>query len=182
MNQPPVQQKLRKGVKQGSGITRLSLSKISINPSRYPLPKRPSQDSPRSQTIIATKMPNNITKHFVVNGNNNSMNNNTSQNQVIQNYLNQTMPMLTRSSVVQKNIHDKTTTIGECYKATRSSQIIKNHLRHNVIQKPITTAVTTTTATTTSIRNMRSLNSHNQSHGIITASAYKELKNGNVSW
>lgn len=153
-------------------LARLSLAKTPVNPMRYPLPKRPSQDSPRSQVIIATKMPNNVTKHFV-NGTH-SINNNISHNQVIQNYLNQTMPMVTRSAV-QRNF-----TTGSCNKATRS-QALKSHLRQKTTSSTITSSTSPATNTTT-MKNYRSINSHNQSHGIITASAYKELKNGNVSW
>ncbi|XP_044002190.1 extracellular signal-regulated kinase 2-like isoform X2 [Aphidius gifuensis] len=168
LNQQPVQQKLRRGVKQIPVLARLSLAKTPVNPMRYPLPKRPSQDSPRSQVIIANKMPNNVTKHFV-NGTH-SINNNISHNQVIQNYLNQTMPMVTRSAV-QRNC-----TTSSCNKATRS-QALKSHLR----QKPTSTITSSTSGATntTTMKNYRSIISHNQSHGIITASAYKELKNGN---
>ena len=55
--------------------------------------------------------------------------------------------------------------------AITRSQSMKNSLRHNVVQKP-----------TVAVRAMRSLSSYSQNHGVITASAYKDLRNGTIRW
>lgn len=162
------QPKLRRGVKPQL-INRLSTTATITNPSRCPLPKRPNQDSPTGPANYHTKIPNNITKHFA-----SSTVNNSSQSQVIHNYLNQTMPMTLRSSsVITRSIaahrNDMNETI-DGYKATRS-QTLKNHLRHNnTIQKPITIT-----------KNSMNYN-YSQNHGIITESAYKNLRNGSNKW
>lgn len=137
-------------------------------------------------------MPNNLTKHFAT----------SSQNETIQNYLNQTMPVHFQRERIPTGMQQgqirnsgyavrppaESLSCGQNLNhvsqppimidnhRTRSAgvnrtQNIKNHLRHNVIQKPAT-----------AIRNLRSLNSFSQSHGTITASAYKDLRNGNIRW
>lgn len=160
----PSQPKLRRGTKPPPANRN---PQKNPTPARPPLAKRPNEDSPTSQpNYIIPKMPNNITKHFASSGP--ASNTNSAQSQIIQNYLNQTMPMQTRSAAGRRtNINE--TVIGGL-KQTRS-QTLKNHLRHSAIQKPITNQ-----------RTMRTLNSYSQNHGIITASAYKDLKNGSIKW
>ncbi|XP_015124227.1 extracellular signal-regulated kinase 2 isoform X2 [Diachasma alloeum] len=151
----PSQPKLRRGTKPPAA---------NRNPQKI-IPARHSSTS-HTDNYLMTKMPNNITKHFASSGP--ASNGNSSQSQIIQNYLNQTMPMQTRSAVARRTNHSETIIGG--LKLTRS-QTLKSHLRHSAIQKPVTNQ-----------RTMRTLNSYSQSHGIITASAYKDLKNGSIKW
>ncbi|XP_012286312.1 mitogen-activated protein kinase 15 isoform X2 [Orussus abietinus] len=163
--------------------------------SKSTLPKRPSQESPRSQAKHVTKMPNNASKHFSPNYNSNAIpnmnvNQTAPQSQAIQNYLNQTLPIpLTRerlASARTKSSNQSSTGHPESRQsypipgnvenhrlrsAVTRSQVLKNNLRFNAIQKP-----------NTAVRNLRSLNSYSQSHGVITASAYKDLRNGSIRW
>ncbi|XP_063975791.1 extracellular signal-regulated kinase 2-like [Diachasmimorpha longicaudata] len=158
----PSQPKLRRGTKPPPA----NRNPPKNIPSKNSLAKRPNQDSLISHTdnYLITKMPNNITKHFASSGPTSI--GNSSQSQVIQNYLNQTMPMQTRSAVARRT--NLSETIIEGLKLTRS-QTLKSHLRHSAIQKQVTNQ-----------RTIRTLNNYSQSHGIITALAYNDLKNGNI--
>ncbi|XP_015602051.1 mitogen-activated protein kinase 15 isoform X2 [Cephus cinctus] len=154
-----------------------------VNQLKGTLPKRPNQESPNNQSKYLTKMPNSYAKHFAGSGHVTVQQQShvASQNQAIQNYLNQTIPMRERQSI--GTISEVAETTGypqnvrnhlENHRLMRSavtrSQTLKNHLRHSSIQKPQVA------------RNLRSLNSYSQNHGIITASAYKDLRSGNIRW
>ncbi|XP_053593160.1 mitogen-activated protein kinase 15 isoform X4 [Microplitis demolitor] len=194
INQPT---KLRRGTKSQGLNNNINKYSTIINgsnaPSRYSLAKHANnQDSPTSSinsvNNYLTKIPNNITKHFAVGTGSNDPtdNNNSLESQVILNYLNQTIPLRTtaisaingnnRTSVVNNNNvinrHRNDNNINETisgYKITRS-QTLKNNLKHTGVQKQ------------SNIRNLRSINNYNQNHGVITASAYSDLKNGSVKW
>ena len=157
---------------------------MNSNYSRVVLPKRPNQESPRFQAKYLTKMPNNVTKHFVSTsncGDSSPLNHNsTSQNQVIQRYLNQSLPVYVQrdrgSSCQFRNVNHSQIHLPGSENRLRSavtrSQTQKNHQRHSTLQKP-------STATQCSLR---SLNNYSQNHGVISASAYKDLRNGNIRW
>lgn len=128
-------------------------------------------------------MPSNITKHFITTncGDSSPLTcNSSTQNQVIERYLTQSFPapsLRNRESSYQlRNFSQNTIYLPDSENlrhksAVTRSQTIKNHLRHNV-QKP----------STASQCSLRSLNSFSQNHGVITASAYRDLKNGNIRW
>ncbi|XP_057327347.1 mitogen-activated protein kinase 15-like isoform X3 [Microplitis mediator] len=194
INQPT---KLRRGIKSQGINNNINKYSTIINgsnaPSRYSLAKRANnQDSPTSSinsvNNYITKIPNNITKHFAMGTGSNGPidNNNSLESQVILNYLNQTIPLRTtaisaingnnRTSAVNNNNvinrHRNDNNINETiggYKITRS-QTLKNNLKHIAVQKQ------------SNVRNLRSMNNYNQNHGVITASAYSDLKNGSVKW
>ncbi|XP_046612006.1 mitogen-activated protein kinase 15-like isoform X1 [Neodiprion virginianus] len=185
------QQKLRRSTKPQL-VHRIPPANNNNLQTKVNLPKRMNQDSPMNAKYL-TKMPNNLTKHFA------TSHHSTSQNQTIQNYFNQTMPVhLQRERIPTGQIKNTTYTnrpTAECISnisnyihntnsvsgsldnhnrvrsAVLRAQTAKNNLRHSATQKPIAT-----------IRNFRSLNTYNQSHGTITASAYKDLRNGNIRW
>ncbi|KAG8037892.1 hypothetical protein G9C98_006103 [Cotesia typhae] len=140
--------------------------------------------------------PNNITKHFAMGNNNgenesNVIDRNSSQSQVIQNYLNQTIPFRTTTmtkieinnrikgdrkvnNIINNNRCKNDTTVNHHiisgYKLTRSQIIKNNHLKHGIVIQKINQS---------NIKNLRynNVNNYNQNHGVITASAYSDLCN-----
>ncbi|XP_051171657.1 extracellular signal-regulated kinase 2-like [Leptopilina boulardi] len=176
------QPKLRRGVKsQIAQRTSQNVKLINNNHYRVILPKRSSHE----QSKIQTKIPNNITKHFITTncGDSSPINycDSTSQNNVIERYLTQSFPTALLKNRVnsyqlrnfsQNPIYLPDTENNRHKSAITRSQNIKNNLRHNNIQKP-------STATQCSLRSM---NSFSQNHGVITASAYRDLKSGNIRW
>lgn len=158
--------KLRRGIKS-QPFDRVTGTTIISNPTRCSQPKRPNEKSPTGSSNYPTKMPNNIMKHFA-----SDIVHNSSQSQVIQNYLNQTIPMVLRSGNVingsnivhQINKND----INEIIGTVTRSQTNKNHIRHNTIHKLATT------------KTLHPMNNYSQNHGVITATAYENLRNGTI--
>ena len=186
LNTETTQPKLRKGIKsQNPHRATRSISIVNNNHTRVALPKRPNQDSLQSQTNPLTKMPNNVTKHFVSTascGDSSFLNHNsTFQNQVIQRYLNQSMPVRIQhdrgTSYQFRNVSHNQTFIPNAENqrfrsASTRSQTVKNNLRHSAVPKPAT-------ATQCSLRSWKNFS---QNHGVISASVYKDLRNGNIRW
>ncbi|XP_033226406.1 extracellular signal-regulated kinase 2 [Belonocnema kinseyi] len=156
------QPKLRRGVKsqiQHRGLQ--NVATMNNNYSRVVLPKRPNQESTRCQAKYLTKMPNNITKHFVSTsncGDSSPLNlNSSSQNQVIQRYLNQSLPVQ-----IQRD---------------RGTSCQLKNANYSQVYHPGSANRLRSAATRS-----QTLNSYSQNHGVITASAYKDLRNGNIRW
>lgn len=201
------QPKLRRGVKP-QPVHRFPLAKPIANPStinnptsKFTLPKRSSPDSPGVQAKYITRMPNNsVTKHFVSTSSpddrsSTSFNQRLQRNpttgslsQVIQNYLNQTLPIPNaqtrdRRIPIKSRLNDRSTIAASANfdypkqalsaaenhrlkSAPIRGQTAKSHPKHNGIQK-----------STTASRGTRSVSNYSQNHGVITASAYKDLRN-----
>ncbi|XP_043275381.1 mitogen-activated protein kinase 15 [Venturia canescens] len=224
---PLCQPKLRRGVKSQPLNRYSSTKPALLAPvdgsttnnnnslSKLTLPKRSSPESPGIQAKYITRMPNNnVTKHFVttigtedqqkqrqscsnINRQNSQNRMISSQSRVIQNYLNQTLPMSglqTREKRIptKSRLSDRMNIVETMGKfdyahgnkqpnnvldnhrpktSVIRNQTLKPHLRHSSIQKPVV-----------AVRGARSLNNYTQNHAVITASAYKELRNSTMKW
>lgn len=177
------QPKLRRGVKSqiAQRTSSQNVKLVNNNHYRVIVPKRQNHETPKIQTKYPTKIPNNVTKHFITTncGDTSPIDNcdQFTQNRVIERYLTQSFPTATlknRATTHQlRNFSQNPIYISDSDNHHRhKSAIVRSANVKNSSQKP-------STATQCSLR---SLNSFSQNHGVITASAYKDLKNGNIRW
>lgn len=168
------------------------------------MPPKPTVRITGSPGIVKqTLMPSNVTKHFVRTTGNNGGGHPSSpespyfnQQQVIRNYLNQTMPLpaqrysRTRDSAMPcqdgrgSHLIERTAsrnigmTNSRAKSATRGSQAARGV---DVARRRSSTTATTM-GMATACDKSRFLSSHSQNHGVIAASVYRELCNGTIGW
>lgn len=146
-------------------------------------------DSPKG--IRQPLMSSNITRHFARTGISSPESPYVSHHQAIRNYLNQTMPLpaqqqsrernrlscQNKSNLIDRSCISADTEINNRIKSTARNQVSRLQSRHSfdsgVIQRR---------SSTTMCDRSGFLDSHSQSHGVIAASIYKDLCNGNINW
>ncbi|KAM0735928.1 Mitogen-activated protein kinase 15 [Formica fusca] len=148
-------------------------------------------DSPKG--IRQPLMSSNVTRHFARTGGISSPESPyvVSHHQAIRNYLNQTMPAQqqprernrvscqSRGNLIDRScISADTEAINNRVRSAARNQASRLQSRHSfdsdcVIQRR---------SSTTTCDRSGFLDSHNQSHGVIAASIYKDLRNGTINW
>lgn len=148
-------------------------------------------DSPKG--IRQPLMSSNVTRHFARTGGISSPESPyvVSHHQAIRNYLNQTMPeqqqprernrvsCQSRGNLIDRScISADTEAINNRVRSAARNQASRLLSRHSfdsdcVIQRR---------SSTTTCDRSGFLDSHNQSHGVIAASIYKDLRNGTINW
>ncbi|XP_076239243.1 mitogen-activated protein kinase 15 [Calliopsis andreniformis] len=196
--------KLRRNCKQVRGPVRSEINWREENRRTSPI-----RDSPKNlQTKYFARTPENTTGYCLKSNSSNTKNTNsisaeslhtsyhsTLKNQTIRNYLNQTMPprIEEQSSPYRtRNSIDYRTIMRSDSEKPNFATMVNNRLKSGNISRSQVTKTQSKYVTDGNIssdkrsapliRDSRFFDSYNHSHGVITASAYKDLRNGTIRW